>query len=112
MKVEVNGKILSCNLPTGGLIKEAIIIYNNHKRRFVHILSFITRSKGKVVPVLNYAPRPEDAWGSGGIASFLTSALDGSEIRFTPRLFYPWRKSPRYTVYRRLGRSQCGYRRC
>jgi len=38
------------------------------------------KGKGKVVPVLNYAPRHEDVWGSGGTAPwFLTSALHGGE---------------------------------
>jgi hypothetical protein len=33
--------------------------------------------------------------GSGGIASsFLTSALDGDEWGFTPRLLYAWGKNP------------------
>jgi hypothetical protein len=38
------------------------------------------KSTGKVVPVLDKAPRHEDVLGSGGIAiSILTSALDGGE---------------------------------
>jgi hypothetical protein len=51
--------------------------------------------EGKVVRVLNYAPRHEDVWGSVGVAPpFLTSALDVGEwsgtrpSRFTPGMHW------------------------
>jgi hypothetical protein len=56
-----------------------------------HVEGKKVKKKGKFVPVLNYAPRHEDVWGSGDIAPpFLTLALDGGEwsascpSRFTP----------------------------
>jgi hypothetical protein len=40
--------------------------------------------EGKVVRVLNYAPRHEGVWGSGGVAPpFLTSALNVGELSGT-----------------------------
>jgi hypothetical protein len=47
--------------------------------------------------LINYAPRHDDTWGTGGITPpFLTSALDGGEWsasrpgRFTPGEIAPW----------------------
>jgi hypothetical protein len=54
--------------------------------------------KVKLSPCLiNKAPRHEDKWGSGGIASsFLTSTLDGRELLASrPGCFSPGRRAPR-----------------
>jgi hypothetical protein len=41
---------------------------------------YLSRGKGKFVPMLNYARYDEIVWGSEFIAlTFLTSALDGGE---------------------------------
>jgi hypothetical protein len=58
-----------------------------------HALIYLSRCKGKVVPVLNYAPRHEDVLGEWRYNSThsLTSAVDGDEwsasrlIHLTPR---------------------------
>jgi hypothetical protein len=49
------------------------------------------KDKGKVVPMLNWAPCYENVWGSGGIAPHILN--HGTRWRwvvsFTPRLLYP-----------------------
>jgi hypothetical protein len=64
--------------------------------------------KGKVVPVLNYAPRHEDVLRSGGIDPRILDL--GTRWRwvvsFTPRSLYLQGKSPLYPLDRRLGGPQ------
>jgi len=47
--------------------------------------------KGKVVLVLNWAPRHEDKWGSGGIAPHIPNLRTDWRlgVSSTPRLLYP-----------------------
>jgi hypothetical protein len=71
-------------------------------------LIFVIKVKGKVVPVLNWAPRHEDVSGSGGIATRIPDL--GTRWRwvvsFTLRPLYPQGKSPWYPLDRRLCGSQ------
>jgi hypothetical protein len=64
----------------------------------------IVNVKGKVDPMLNYAPHYEDVWGSGGIAlPFLISTLGGNEwSTSSPNRFTPGEKGPRFPLDRRL----------
>jgi hypothetical protein len=63
------------------------------------------KCKGKVITVLNYAPRHEDLSGSGGIAPRILNL--GTRWRrvvsFTLRPIYPQGRSSRYPLDRRLG---------
>jgi hypothetical protein len=71
------------------------------------LLQSITK-KVKAIPTLNSAPCHEGVRGSEGIAPCILNP--GTDWRwvvsFTPWLLYPWRKSPRYPLGRRLGGHQ------
>jgi hypothetical protein len=64
--------------------------------------------KGKVFPVLSWAPRREDVLGSGGIAPRILDL--GTRWRWvaslTSRPLYPQGKSPWYPLDKRLGGPQ------
>jgi len=64
--------------------------------------------KGKDVPGLDKVPRHEDVCGSGGIAPRILNL--GTRWRrvvsFTPLPLYPSKKSPRYSLDRRLGEPE------
>jgi hypothetical protein len=68
--------------------------------------------KGKVVPVLNWAPRHEDVLVDGSIAPCILDldTRSGWVVRFTPRPLYPRGNSILYPLDRKLGglQSQSG----
>jgi hypothetical protein len=87
---------------------------NGHGPYYMFRLTLSTKGetvprKGKVpLCLINYVPRHEDVWGSGGIAlRFLISALDeGDWSASRPGRFTPQGTSPRYPLDRRLGGPQ------
>jgi hypothetical protein len=80
-----------------------------HRRKNTSIFGF-EEVKKKVkfsLCLINQETRREDVLGSGSTApSFLTSALDGGVVSFTPRPFYPRENTPQYLLNRRLGEPQ------
>jgi len=84
-----------------------------HASLFCNYTSFITcvfecnNIKGKAVSVVNYVPRHEDVWGSGGTAPcILNPTLNGGKWSVSRPGLCPKGNSPRCPLDKRLGGPQ------